>query len=469
MSTLVGVESSASPAEEEAVPDRATVEDGALIRRLVDAAARLALQPGLARGGALCVEQIEDLVEADRARCLLFDAESGTLRSPVEGEERSWAAAGLAGEAALAGDFVVAERAGEDRRHVPAIDDPESTGRERLLAVPVRDTAGRVLAVLVAVRRPSDAPFGRREQGALEMLGRFTASWFAREMLRERLDAAAEEHRRALRAAETSIFRESALQAHSHAGEDEGAPLRMSPRWSGWVYRVLFLATVAAGLGAWFLTVPERATGRAIVQVAGYRQARAPEGGEVAEVVARPGERVSAGDLLLRISTATSGGQASEPAAVRAPFDGLVIAVGAAPGEVVAPGAPLVALQPDDGRPRAVALLPARQRARLEPGLPVDIDLPGFGRLPGRYRLTTVADAAVDRREAARSLGVTGPDVAPGSPVVVVTIDLGAGGFRTAGTEQPFLHGMEGTARVSLGSQRALFLLFPRLRTYLGG
>ncbi|GLW70268.1 hypothetical protein Kpho02_25670 [Kitasatospora phosalacinea] len=174
-----------------------------------------------------------------------------------------------------------------------------------------------------------------------------------------------------------------------------------------WLAGAALALAVGAGAGwaVWgrlphTMTVPAVAAhGDAPVRVAAERA------GSLVEFEVRPGERVAAGQVLALVGDGTARTELTAPAA------GTVSALLAAPGAPLAPGTPVLALDRADA-PATVRLLvddPARA-AKLAPGLPVLVPVPGGGAIR----------ALVDRVEPlpvrADTLDGTLPVAVPGLP-----------------------------------------------------
>jgi hypothetical protein len=117
----------------------------------------------------------------------------------------------------------------------------------------------------------------------------------------------------------------------------------------------------------------------------------------------------------------------------------------------------------------AIALLPARYRPLVRPGMPLQLKLDGFDRSVQRLVIRKVSPAAVGPAEARRLLGPEIGDAAPVTELVfLVEAPLPAATFRGPSGDYAYYDGMPGTAEVPVRSERILFHLFPALRPVLG-
>lgn len=151
----------------------------------------------------------------------------------------------------------------------------------------------------------------------------------------------------------------------------------------------------------------------------------APYAGTVEEVRVHPGQRISAGDVVLSIA---------------------------------------------DAHPSfsVIALLPGQFRPLLHPGDKLRLDLAGYRYNSQRITIHSVGERVLGpsdvRRllgeEAATSLGATGP-------VIVVRARLPAAGFMEEGHMLGYYDGMPAAAEVRVRSQPVLFALIPALRGWI--
>jgi hypothetical protein len=342
-----------------------------------------------------------ELTGADRARCVLHDPVGGSLSAWAPRSPDPWAgsaALGIAGWVARTGRAVGSDRAGDDPRFQPAVDDPAGGGDERLLAVPVKlplladgsasggggETAA-VYAVLVVTRSGAGAPFTRLEQRRLELLADRLAPAF------ERLTNPLAGSSATGGDGPTGPFTVEALRHHGRDGDDLGQPVEVAPRWTRWAFPLLVLALVAGAAYASSYSIGEYAEGVAVVQ-----------------------------------------------------RDGAAASV--------------------------VAAFPGRFRPRLEPGMPVHLQIDGLDPGTGRLTIASVGEI-VAASEARRLLGVTDGEQGRGSPLpgpaVLVRCPLPED--RSANGEDGFERyvGLAGTAEVRVGSDRLVFSLVPGLRSFL--
>jgi membrane fusion protein (multidrug efflux system) len=487
-------------------------ETPAGLRRALQAARRVAAQPDLVSAGELLRLAVEETVAADRVYCLLYDPVNETLWSRGSGleteERRESAAVGLVSFVARTGRPVRVERLAGDPRYEREADDPDGESGEQLLAVPVCTPGGRVLAVLSAVRDAGRAPFSEDDLAELELLAATVAPPLAQLELESRLEEEGRQADRTLREKTSDLFREEAVDHYLAAGSREGDWLRIFPHWMGATFWLL------VGLVAAFLvyslvgTIDEYAAGPAVVRLTGRTEVTAGQPGAVAVVEVRPGDRVAAGQSLVRFHSVREAAElerierewelqlierlrdlsAPAPAQalialraelelarsrleerrVRAPRAGVVRDVRCRPGQQVAAGDILLSLTGEASRPLLMALLPGQHRPRLRAGMPLNLELLGYDQSPQHLKIASVSEEVVGPEEARRLLG---PEVAAAvpltGPVVLVQAPFPGTLFESGGRRYELHDGMWGKAEVRVRSEPLLSALVPGLRAVL--
>jgi multidrug efflux pump subunit AcrA (membrane-fusion protein) len=507
---------------EPAVAPEDSPERLAVARRALEAARQMAAQRDLPSCCELLREAARELADADRAYALLYDPESETLWSREAGlgaeERRESAAVGLVSFVARTGRPVAVERLADDPRYEREADDPEGSGEECFLAVPVAGPEGGgaaalpVLAVIAALRSPERPPFAPEDREALDLLAGQAAAPLAQRLEERRLAELERQREASLRDRSLELFREEALAQHTAAQVHEGDLLRLSPSWTRWVFRLLLTVLAAALLYVTFGTLNDYAAGPAVVRFAGLTELTATAPGTVREVAVRAGQRVARGDLLVRFHDAEEAAERDrverefelrlvdrlrnpgDPAAaqalaglraereraaarlaeriVRAPAAGVVGDVRVRPGQLVAPGQILLSLaggRAGESRPRLAALLPGHYRPLVARGMPLRLALEGYPYSYQHLAVAAVGEEVVGPEEARRYLGPGLADAVPiEGPVVLVFADLPSATFVADGETYRFHDGMWGRAEVKVRSERILEALVPGLKALFG-
>jgi multidrug efflux pump subunit AcrA (membrane-fusion protein) len=306
----------------------------------------------------------------------------------------------------------------------------------------------------------------------------------------------------------TRIFREEALR-HHEGSREEGDLLRISPKWTQWTYWVLIALVIAATLYSLLGTIPEYASGPAMVKVEGRSELTVEAPGIVATVDVRPGQRVEAGQPLVKFlsreETATweriqhefelqllrllqnpadeaarqaltslraerELAQARQQArTLRAPRAGVVSTLKVREGQYVNPGESVVSVTGDDVHVTLVALLPGGYRPRLEPGKPLRVELNGFSHEYQTFTIQSVGDQIIGPNEVRRYLGADNGDaLLLSGPMVVVRASVPATTFSIKGKTFNYFDGMLAHADARVRTERILVTLIPGLKGALG-
>jgi biotin carboxyl carrier protein len=301
------------------------------------------------------------------------------------------------------------------------------------------------------------------------------------------------------------IFRDAALAAHRR-GARPGHPLHIASSWTRWAV-VVTVAMVLAGLVfAATARVGEYAEGRAVVRREGRMVVTSAVPGTVQRIDVRLGQRVAAGQVLVRLDDAAQRAELTrvereyeqrliellrEPAddarrerlagldgqlalararaaerSVLAPEAGVVSDVRVRPGQPVAPGDAVVAVEQDAAQTVVVGLFPGHYRPLLSAAdTRLFLELEGFPDSRQEVTVRSVADEVVGPAEAMRYLGRDREGALDLSgPVVVVMTVLASDSFAADDTEYRVFDGMQGTLEARLRSATLLETLVPALQ-----
>jgi membrane fusion protein (multidrug efflux system) len=447
-----------------------------------------------------------DLVGADRAYFLVFDPEKEELwaRDLGGGTGRRYesAAVGLVSFVLRSGLPVRVARIGGDPRYDRSADDPIGRGDERFLAIPVT-AAGHELGVLVAVREAGGPEFGDRELEDLQRLAAQAAPSLAAQVLAER-DGNAE----VIGGPDARLFRREVVE-QTLRPKVQADPLRISPAWARWSYWVLVAALAAFLLYAWLGSIDEYATGVAVVETGGRADLTARAAGTVTGVEVAPGQKVEAGQVLVRFDDAreradldTTGREfnlqlinrlrdpassAAEQAliglraqrelararleerALRAPAAGVINDVLVRPGQYMQPGQTVLSLAAGGTAPTVTVVVPGQYRPLLRAGQPMRLEISGYRYAYQKLVVGSVSDEVIGPGEAQRALGpAIAQTVQVTGPVVVARAPLPSPTFAVEGKTYRYHNGMQGTAEIRVRSERILWVLVPSLKAVFG-
>ncbi|WP_224241414.1 HlyD family efflux transporter periplasmic adaptor subunit [Hyalangium gracile] len=311
-----------------------------------------------------------------------------------------------------------------------------------------------------------------------------------------------------MEAVRSKIFREEALRHHEGAQQD-GDVLRISPSWTRWTYWTLLGLLLAALVYSLLGTLPEYASGPAIVKVEGQSHLTVDLPGIVSSVEVRPGQRVEQGQALVSFhsqeetvslerierefdlqlirvlrdpsdesarQTLTSLRAERELAmarqqarTLRAPQAGVVSDLRIRPGQYVTPGQSVVSVVGDDVTVSLVALLPGGYRPTLERGRSLRVELSGFHHEYHTFSIDSVGDQIVGPAEVRRFLG---PEIADAleleGPMVLVRARLPSSTFTSKGRTFNYFDGMLARADARVRAERILVALVPGLKGAMG-
>jgi hypothetical protein len=472
-------------------------------RRLLAATQSIASQRQPASVARASAQAVEEVVDAERGYCLLYDPATETLWEPprdadLEEERRESASVGLVSFVVRTGRPLAIERIGADPRFDRDADDPAAHGDERFAAVPVLGPDGRILAVLAAVRRAEERGFDDEDLKGFTLLAEQAAPTFAQLRL---ADGDAEGLPTA------ALFREEAVEHHNVGMRGEGDVLRVDPGWMRWTFRLLVAVLVSGLLFTVLAKVHDYASGPAVVRLGGRSDLTATADGTVSQVSVAPGEKVEAGRLLVRFYGAREAAELSrldhefelqlinrlrDPAdagaqqalislraerelarsnlaerELRAPAAGTVSDIRVRVGQHIVPGQSLLSIGRGEQRPSVVAFLPGEDRPLLKRGMPLRMEIQGYKYAYQQLVVDAVGDEVVGPAEARRFLGDEIADaVTFTGPVVKVEAHLPSGSFEADGKVRQYHDGMLANAEVRIRSERVLVTLIPALKAF---
>jgi membrane fusion protein (multidrug efflux system) len=302
------------------------------------------------------------------------------------------------------------------------------------------------------------------------------------------------------------LFRREAIEAQ-RMRSSHGEALTLDPQANAWGFAML-----CAGLGfflffVWAGRINEYATGPAFVQLDGATSLTATIGGLVSHVAVKPGDRVSAGDELLRFHSAEELSEMEGTArefddqlaklllrpddpvtrealvalrtrrelaeqrltqrTLRAAADGVVADVRVREGQVVEPGVRLIDLQGVASNATITALLPGRYRPMLHQGDKLRFHVDGFQQVTHELSIDNVGEQIVGPNEAKRFVGRDLSDAfSINGPVVLVQAKLPSSNFVMDGQRYDFASGMFGKAEAVVRNERIAFAFVPSLKAW---
>lgn len=308
---------------------------------------------------------------------------------------------------------------------------------------------------------------------------------------------------------QTELFRDAALRAHFRGRGSQGDLLRIAPGWTNWIYWLLIAVCLMGLAYLIFGRVNEYAAGAAVIRGENRADIKAVSGGTISEIAVKPGQRVEANQLLLRLYDVQEASElnrlnreyelqlvkslnAPRDAAaqqqlafmreqkqaavarlnerrITAPRAGTIKDVRIRAGQLVAPGELLLSLGGEDDKLTVIALLPGHYRPLLKQGAPLRIELNGFSYAYQHLKIDSVAEDVIGPNEARKYLGQEVADALPlQGPVVIVKASLPSRSFTSGDKQYDFHDGLQGTAEARVRSERLILTLLPSLKA-VGG
>jgi membrane fusion protein (multidrug efflux system) len=483
-------------------PKKQSEADALLVREVVEYAKRLGAQPDLKSSARAAVSAVVEMLGADRARCLFYDDEGGTLWSELdEGAEEIPASAGVAGFAVRAKSGVVLPKAKDDPAYKSIVDDPEGNGTERLAVQPIADRDGRIHGVLIAVRNSKRPQFSEIEIRKLEALAEAWAPFIHQLAQQQEAEHVLEHHED-----RNDVFRQEAIDHLVRRGH-RGDVIRVHGGWVRAAYWLVLLFGLGVGAYSYFAQITQFASGPAVVRVTGRTPITANEAGTITSLLVQPGQAVKADEVLARLhdteqaarlrainteferrlvaylqnpADPTIRGALStlvterenaragvEARTFRAPHDGVVKEVHVADGQRVEPGKTILSLI-DKGAEEGMSILvflPSQERPRIKTGQRLRFTLPGYRGAHMELAVDGVSAEVMGGKDAKeRYLGERFRESLPvEGQVVVVEGKLTSATFEADDETYQVTDGMTGLAEVQLQSRSVLQTMFPGL------
>jgi hypothetical protein len=361
----------------------------------------------------------------------------------------------------------------------------------RALVIPCGSPTPNGTTVALIAHRPATAPeFEAREAHVLASIAVQVAP-IIRGFLIDHANKAAIEA-----ADKGGLFRAEALK-QARQGNADGKPIFLTPGWVKWAYPSILALIVALIVAAALIEVPSYSTGSAIVVMGGERVTCPNGGGTVDEVLVTPGQTVTKGDILVRLTASdeqanlrqidsewraaqatflfdpadpTALAQLSSIAgardrvlssvdnrAIRATRDGIVNDVRVHNGDLLIPGAPVLAIVDPDAQPSIIAFLPGSDRPRLGVDMTLQVQLAGYSKSREEAVITEVGAEVIGPTAARKYLGETVGDALPlHANNVIVRAKLPGRTFEAAGKTYEYHDGMTALAEVRVESRSFL-------------
>ena len=303
----------------------------------------------------------------------------------------------------------------------------------------------------------------------------------------------------------SEIFRREALEHYQGTRDRQGGLLLVSPRWLRASYWLVVGSSVVGALLAIFCSVNEYGVGPAIIRGRGRTGVTARTSGLVSTIEVVPGQKVSIGQVLVRLDAVTelnelarttqeyelqlmkmlqnpgdrAAGEALtaisaqkqlaegnlEQRTLRAPADGTVSDLRIRPAQLLNPGDTVLILTRDDAGFQVLAAVPGEYRPMVRSGAPLRMELDGFPYSYQDLQVESADTAVVGPNEVRRFLGQELSDaVKLEGPVFLVQAALPTSTFTVDHHTYRYYDGMQGRVHARARKTRVLLLMFPWLR-----
>jgi membrane fusion protein (multidrug efflux system) len=303
----------------------------------------------------------------------------------------------------------------------------------------------------------------------------------------------------------SDLFRKEALEYYQGSAESSGRVLQLSPAWLRYAYWLLTGVAIVGAIFSAVGTVHEYASGPSVIRAIGWTDLTAKQTGTVSSVEVVPGQRVTAGQVVVRLYTAQEAGELDrinkefelqlvktlrdptdkvarqaltslraqrelaesrlEERLVRAPHAGIVSDVRIRQGQPLGMGDNILSLIGEQTKFSVVAMLPGRYRPMLRQGMPLRLELSGFKYVYQNVIIDSVGNEVVGPSEVKRFLGPGLSDtIVLKEPVVLVEARLPQPTFVADGKTFSYFDGMQGDADARVRSESVLVTLVPGIK-----
>lgn len=301
------------------------------------------------------------------------------------------------------------------------------------------------------------------------------------------------------------LFRREAVEYNIHKDSEHGPLLRVFPSWTRWTYRFIALSVLVTLAYVSIATIHEYAMGPAIIWFKGRQEVTTRKPGTVKAINVYPGQKVRAGDVLVRLHDAQESANFTslqqefetqlvsfladprndsarqslsmlraqrdkaaallEEQTVKAPYAGTVTDLNVRLGQRVAEGDTLASLVHTTTACSALAMLPGHYRPQLRPGMKLRMEIRGYRFAYQNFVIDAVADQIVGPGEVQRYVGLELKDaVMPEGPTVLVWTHPTTPSFTIDGRTYSYYHGMVGRAEVPVLEEHIIMAIVPALR-----
>lgn len=446
-------------------------DSNSYVEDLLDYCNRISQQVETPSLVAAFIEAAHNLIHADRAQYLLYDATTETLRPVGESthnELRRGYSSGHANyKARTCSKCNEVDQIAIDQRHNPEPDSPGSRD-QRLIAQPLLGPNGALLGVVSVIRDGMTYPFSAEEVKTLGLLAAVCAPVQASILSctngNEQLSGCEEGTR-----SSTAVLPSVPHECHTESTSEEGTILNDLPTWLRHSYAIAIILILTGFLYICAARIDQIVAGPVLIRAASKISVTATSRGSVGSVAASTGDRVREGDLIVRLQSVPGDTLLDRlKEEVRAPARGTINDIRIRRGQELVPGDQIASIVDEGAGYEVMAFFPGAFAPQIRSHMPLVLRIQGYPDSREVIPIETIGTEIVGPQEASRYAGKesTGALVIAG-PVVIARAFLRNTIFQGNGRNYSYHDGMIGVAEVSVRSDPIVLSLVPGLKEIL--
>lgn len=367
--------------------------------------------------------------------------------------------------------------------------------------VPV-STSSDTVAVIQLIRNGRQPAFGPHEYMTIAAIARDCAS-VLHHLVSQHLQ---QRHEHAID--QKSLYRPEALQHHRKKGS-EGTVTDLAPKWTRIAYPFLVISLLAAFLGSLLLRVHVYSSGSGLVMFNGT-PVSVQANGNLEQFFVESGQFVHAGEPIAQLSSqqqkadyAQAKGEADvairsflqddtddqarksvktagialahaqaqlDQRVIRAPADGKISDLLVGRGDPVQAGKQIATIFEPGARPMAYAFLPASDRPRIKPDMPLQVAIEGFKKKRAKLHIVSMSTetfgANLVRNYVGQALADTLKLPNDGATYFLVVAEFDTNQIKLGDKTYDLVHGMPIKGEIAIETRPFLADVFPFFEKY---
>jgi len=363
-------------------------------------------------------------------------------------------------------------------------------------------TSSDTVAVIQLIRNGRQPAFGPHEYMIISAIARDCAS-VLHHLVVQHLQ---QRHENAID--QKSLYRPEALQHHRKKGS-EGTVTDLSPKWTRIAYPFLVISLIAAFIGSLLLRVHVYSSGSGLVMYDGT-PVSVQANGNLEHWFVESGQYIHAGQAIAQLSSqqqkadyAQAKGEADnairsflqddtddqarknlkaagialahaqaqlDQRIIRAPADGKISDLRAGIGETVQAGKQIATIFAPGARPIAYAFLPASDRPRIKPDMPLQVAIEGFKKKRAKLRIISMTTETFGANEVRNYVGQGLADSLKlpndGATYFLVKAEFDMDRIQIGDKSYDLVHGMPIKGEIAIETRPFLADVFPFFEKY---